>query len=181
MQLTLDGFNSAGPGDEQKWVTWAWDEIKQDVLAIADACDTELIGRKLAIDYIPYWSNMLSQPDALMYEAAKVKGRQKKVVFSKTLRESVWKDTDISGGDLKEEVNKLKSQPGKDLIAYGGGSFAASLIREGLVDEFYLFINPIALGKGVAVFNQLEDWQRLKLINTKAYSSGIVMLHYERN
>ena len=60
MQISLDGFNSTGPNDEQKWVTWAWDEIKQDVLNLASGCDTELIGRKLAVDYIPYWTDTLT-------------------------------------------------------------------------------------------------------------------------
>ena len=55
MQVSLDGFNSTGPNDEQTWVTWAWDEIKQYVFDLADSTDTEIIGRKLAVDYIPYW------------------------------------------------------------------------------------------------------------------------------
>ncbi len=52
MQTSLDGFNSIGPNDKQKWVTWAWEEIKDYVLELANSCDTELIGRKLAVDYI---------------------------------------------------------------------------------------------------------------------------------
>jgi len=54
MQISLDGFNSTGPNDEQKWVTWAWEEIKDYVLELTNSCDTELIGRKLAVDYIPF-------------------------------------------------------------------------------------------------------------------------------
>jgi hypothetical protein len=83
MQISLDGFNSTGPNDEQKWVTWAWNEIVQDILDLANSCDTELIGRKLAVDYIPFWAETLLQPESLMYEAAKIKSRQKKIVLQR--------------------------------------------------------------------------------------------------
>ena len=95
MQISLDGFNSTGPNDEQKWVTWAWDEIKQDVLDLANSCDAELIGRKLAVDYIPFWTETLSQPESMMYEVAKIKAEQKKNVFSKILDKSIWENTEL--------------------------------------------------------------------------------------
>lgn len=152
MQISVDGFNSTGPNDEQKWVTWAWDEIKQDVLDLANSCDTELIGRKLAVDYIPFWADTLTQPESMMYEAAKIKERQKKIVFTKTLDKSFWKNTELAKGNLRNEVNKLKNQNGKDIIVYGGSSFVSSLVKEKLIDEFYLFVNPIALGQGVPIF-----------------------------
>jgi len=180
MQVSLDGFNSTGPNDEQKWVTWAWDEIKQDVLDLANSCDTELIGRKLAVDYIPFWAETLSQPESMMYEAAKIKAEQKKIVFSKILDKSIWENTELAKGNLKDEVNKLKNQNGKDLIVYGGSSFVADLVKERLIDEFHLFVNPIALGKGVPIFDKLEDWQQLKLIKSKPFDCGIILLHYER-
>jgi dihydrofolate reductase len=180
MQISLDGFNSTGPNDEQKWVTWAWDEIKLYVHDLARTCDTELIGRKLAVDYIPFWEQTYLQKDSPMFETAKIKAGQKKIVFTKTLEKSVWENTELAKGNLKEEVTRLKNQSGKDLIVYGGSSFVASLIKEGLIDEFHLFINPIALGKGVPTFHGLGNWQELKLKNSITYNSGIVILHYER-
>lgn len=180
MQVSLDGFNSTGPNDEQKWVTWAWDEIKKDVLDLAVSCDTELIGRKLAIDYIPFWTATLSQPESFMYEVAKIKSEQKKIVFTKTLNKSIWENTDLAKGNLRDEVNKLKNQNGKDIIVYGGSSFVAGLVKENLIDELYLFVNPIVLGQGVPIFNKLAEWQSLKLVKTKAFKSGIVLLHYDK-
>lgn len=180
MQISLDGFNSAGPNDEQKWVTWAFDEIKQDIHELANSCDTEIIGRKLAVDYIPFWSDTLSQPNSELYDTSKIKAKQKKVVFTKTLEESTWENTVLAKGDLKEEVNKLKSQSGKDIIVYGGSSFVANLVKEGLIDEFYLFINPVALGQGTAIFEQLNGWQQLKLVNSKSYNCGIILLTYSK-
>jgi dihydrofolate reductase len=180
MQISLDGFNSTGPNDEQKWVTWAWDEIKHDVLDLAKSCDTEIIGRKLAIDYIPYWTDACSTPEDPMYEAAKVKAKQKKIVFTRTLESSIWENTTLAKGSLVEEINRLKNEGGKDIIVYGGSSFAANLIKHNLIDEFYLYLNPIALGHGVPLFESLNDWQRLKLIESKTFDSGIILLHYER-
>jgi dihydrofolate reductase len=180
MQVSVDGFNSTGPHDEQKWVTWAWDEIKQYVLALAESCDTELIGRKLAVDYIPFWVETITQPESMLFEVAKIKARQKKIVFSKTIDKLVWDDTLVANGDLKTEVSKLKNQTGKDIIVYGGSNFVSSLIREGLIDEFHFFINPIAIGKGESAFQELMGWQPLKLVNSITCGSGIVILHYER-
>lgn len=180
MQISLDGFNSTGPNDEQKWVTWAWDEIKQYVLDLANTCDTELIGRKLAVDYIPFWAETYLQPQSIMYEAARIKKEQKKIVFTKKLDNPVWDNTELAKGELRDEVSKIKNQSGKDIIVYGGSSFVANLVKEKLIDEFHLFVNPIAIGKGVPIFNQLEDWQQLKLVKTKTFKCGIVLLHYDR-
>ena len=93
MQISIDGFPKYGLNDKQHWVTWAWDEIKQYVLNLADPADTEMIGRKLAIDYIPYWLNTYIKPDDPMYEAAKIKAGQKKIIFAKTLEKSEWENT----------------------------------------------------------------------------------------
>lgn len=180
MQISLDGFNSTGPNDEQKWVTWAWEEIKQDVLDLANRCDTELIGRKLAVDYIPFWTEALSQPGSMMYETAKIKAGQKKIVFTKTLEKSVWQNTELATGDLKDEVTTLKNQSGKDIIVYGGSSFVSGLVKEKLIDEFFFYVNPVALGQGVPVFDKLTGWQHLKLLKSKTFDCGIVLLHYER-
>jgi len=180
MQVSLDEFNSTGPNDEQKWVTWAWDEIKQYVLDLADSADTEIIGRKLAIDYIPYWLDTYTKPEDPMYEVSKIKAQQKKIIFTKTLEKSEWENTELAKGNLTEEVNKLKDQSGKDIIVYGGSSFVSALVKENLIDEFHLFVNPVALGRGIPIFDQLENWQKLKLIKSITCNSGIVILHYER-
>lgn len=179
MQMTLDGFVSTGPNDEQKWVTWAWEEIGQYVLDLLDTADTILIGRKLAIDYIPYWEDVNTKPDDPMYEVGKRIVRAKKVVFTKTLEKSEWDNTELAKGNLADEVKKLKNGKGKDLIVYGGTSFVSALVQEGLIDEFHLFVNPIILGKGESVFNSVVKWHNLKLKNSITYNSGIVLLNYE--
>jgi dihydrofolate reductase len=181
MQVSLDGFNSTGPNDEQKWVTWAWDEIKHDVLELAQRCDTEIIGRKLAVDYIPFWAKTSTDSESMMFELAKIKAQQKKIVFTKTLEKSDWENTELAKDNLSEEINKLKNQRGKDLLVYGGSSFVSNLVKENLIDEFYLFLNPVALGRGIPIFDSLKEWQQLQLIKSKTFESGILLLHYVRS
>lgn len=179
VQISIDGFVSTGPNDEQHWVTWAWEEIRPHVLGLFDTTDTILIGRKLAVDYIPYWQDVNTKPDDPMHEVAQRIVRAKKVVFTKTLDKSEWDNTDLAKGNLADEVRKLKGQSGKDIIVYGGSSFVSALIREGLIDEFHLFVNPVALGHGGAIFDGLKEYKNLELKNSVVYNSGIVLLHYE--
>jgi dihydrofolate reductase len=184
VQISVDGFVSTGPNDEQHWVTWAWDDIRSHVLALLDSSDTILIGRKLAVDYIPYWQDVNTRADDPMHEVGQRIVLAKKVVFTKTIDPAdavvkTWQNTQLATGDLVKEVNALKQQPGKDLIVYGGSSFVSDLTKEGLIDEFHLFVNPVALGHGGAIFNGLSQYKQLQLKNAKVYDSGIVLLHYE--
>lgn len=178
MQMSLDGFVSTGPNDEQKWVTWAWEEIGEYVLDLFDSSDTILIGRKLAVDYIPYWQEVHTRPNDAMYEVSKRVVRANKIVFTKTLNKSEWHNTEIATGNMVDNVRRLKNQPGKDLIVYGGTSFVSALVKDGLVDEFHLFVNPVILGKGESIFYNLDGWQNLKLKNSITYNCGIVLLNY---
>jgi dihydrofolate reductase len=180
MQVTLDGYNSTGPNDEQKWVTWDLDGIKQYVIDLLDTSDTIIIGRKLAVDYIPFWNDTVKNPDDPMHEFATRIVNAQKVVFTKTIDQLPWPKTSVAHGNLKAEIDKMKGQKGKDIIVYGGSAFVSALIKEGLIDEFHFFINPIAIGKGVSAFDQLEDWQQLELKKSITCKSGIVILHYNK-
>src|SRR6218665_179776 len=90
VQMSIDGFVSTGPDDDQKWVTWAWEEISSHVLGLLDSADTILLGRKLAIDYIPYWESVNANTEEEMHEVAGKIVRAKKVIFTKTLEKSEW-------------------------------------------------------------------------------------------
>jgi dihydrofolate reductase len=122
----------------------------------------------------------MNKPDDPWNAFAKKMVEIPKVVFTKTLYKSEWANTDIATGDLKDEITKLKNLDGGDIIVYGGASFDSSLIKEKLIDEFYLFVNPIVIGKGKTIFKNLEI-QRLMLIESKVFDCGLVLLHYEIN
>lgn len=180
MQTTLDGFVSTGPNDEQAWVTWDLESIRPHVLELLDSCDTILIGRKLAVDYIPYWQKTFTNHHDPMHDIATRIVNAKKIVFSKTLSSAKWDNTVIENGDLTAAVKALKQQDGKDIVVYGGSSFVSALIKEDLIDEFEFYINPVAIGKGEGVFNQIDGFRKLKLKRSDAYNSGILYAVYER-
>jgi dihydrofolate reductase len=131
--------------------------------------------------FILYWTEVANKPDDPMNALAKKMIEIPKVVFTKTINKSRWINTDIATGDLKDEITKLKSQErgGGDIIVYGGVSFDSSLIKEKLIDEFYLFVNPVAIGNGKTIFKDLEEIQPFTLIESIGFDCGLVLLHYE--
>jgi len=179
VQMTVDGF-IGGPNGEMDWTARAWtDDINQYVTGITQSIDTIVLGRKLAEGFIPYWANVARDMDHPENAAGRIFTHTRKVVFSKTLELSEWENTTLAKGDLVDEITALKQQPGKDIIAYGGATFVSALINHALIDEFHLFINPVAIGNGLTIFNQLERKQNLALVNSIAFECGIVVLKYE--
>lgn len=101
-----------------------------------------------------------------------------KVVFSKTLTKADWPRSTIASGDLAGEISALKSEPGKDMIAWGGAAFAQSLTRLRLVDEYRLVHQPVALGDGLPLFAGLTAPLVLDLVEAQAYADGAVLCVY---
>ncbi|KAA3662894.1 MAG: dihydrofolate reductase, partial [Chloroflexi bacterium] len=156
------------------WMTFDWDdELKNYVAAITEPVDSIVLGRKLAQGFIPHWA---ANPEE---EGAEKINNTKKVVFTKTLDKSEWDNTVLAKGALVDEITNLKKQDGKDIIVYGGSTFVSALIKEGLIDEFHLFINPAAIGNGMSIFKELGSYQHLTLKKSLAFACGIVLLYYE--
>jgi dihydrofolate reductase len=179
VQMSVDGY-VAGPNGEMDWMVGLMDDdVIKYSYKITEPVDTILLGRKMTDVFISYWLDVMSKPDDPWYAFSKKMIETPKVVFTKTLNKSTWINTDIAAGDLQEEVSKIKSQIGGDIIVYGGASFDSSLIKEKLIDEFYLFINPVAIGNGMTIFKDLKEIQKYTLIESKAFESGKVLLRYE--
>jgi dihydrofolate reductase len=102
-----------------------------------------------------------------------------KIVFGKTLDKSAWDNTKLADNDLVTEITQLKKQGGLDIIMYGGAEFVSSVIKAGLIDEYHLFVNPVAVGKGMAIFKELEAPQKLTLVKAITLQNGIVVLCYK--
>jgi dihydrofolate reductase len=111
-------------------------------------------------DFVSDWSDIMTKPDDPFYTFAKKIIETPKVVFTKTLKKSQWANTAIATGDLMDEIVKIKSEDGRNIIVYGGASFDSSLIKAGLVDEFHLFINPTAIGSGMTIFKDINEMQK---------------------
>ena len=179
VQMSIDGC-IAGPNGEMDWMVGLQDDkLMKYAYELTESIDTILLGRKMTDDFISYWSDVIKKPDDPWYAFAKKMIDIPKVVFTKTLKKSKWINTEIAIGDLTEEIIKLKSREGKDMVVYGGASFDSSLIKLGLIDEFLLFINPVAIGNGMTIFKDLNEIQKFNLVKTIAFDSGEVLLHYE--
>jgi dihydrofolate reductase len=101
-----------------------------------------------------------------------------KVVFSSTLERAEWAETRIARGELAEEIAALKSEPGSEMLAWGGAAFAQSLSRLGLVDEYRLVLQPVALGNGLPLFDGLTAPLRLELVDAQTYNTGAALHVY---
>ena len=175
MGVSLDGF-IAGPAGEIDWS--APDEElhrfhNQQVREIA----AELYGRRL-YELMRYWETAEENPSASEYERefARIWKDTPKIVFSKTL-EAVEGNSRLVTGDAAEEVARLKAEPGNDL-AVGGAGLASTFIRRGLVDEYRLFVSPVALGAGTTYFPALDERIDLELVETRTFGSRVVYLRY---
>jgi dihydrofolate reductase len=178
VQMSVDGF-IAGPGGEMDWMTWNWDnKLKDYVNELTAPVDTILLGRKMAGGFISHWANAASDPNNPEYGFGKKMTDTPKVVFSKTLERSQWDNTEVVTGDLAEEIHELKNRDGKDIIVYGGAGFDSSLIKENLIDDYHLFINPAVIGSGMAIFAERKN---LTLVKSISFDCGIVVLQYTPN
>lgn len=179
VQMTIDGY-IAGLNGEMDFMVWNWDDaLKQYVETIAAPVDCIVLGRKLAEGFIPHWAGVAANPDDEDFTAGKRFTDTHKVVFTKTLNQLQWNNTVLAKGDLVDEITQLKNQEGNDIIAYGGATFVSALIQHKLVDEFYLFINPVAIGNGMTIFRELDSKQDLTLVKATSFECGVVVLNYQ--
>lgn len=173
MNMTLDGFcnHTAMIADE---------EIHQHYSELLRSAGTVLYGR-ITYQLMEYWRPMVKDPtgDKSMDEFAVVIDNIPKIVFSRTLKTVEWKTATLAKKDLKEEVLELRQQAGKDILV-GSPGLIVALSQLNLIDEYQLGVQPTVLGSGLPLFKNISDRIDLKLIKTKTFSCGAIMLYYER-
>ncbi len=179
MSVSVDGFVN-GPKGELDWVFETMDaELTKWIVDIVWQAGVHIMGASTYKDMAAFWPNPSVQPPEHRPFAPPM-NEIPKVVFSRTLKEASWKDSRIARGDLREEISRLKQQPGKPILAHGGARFAQSLARENLIDEYCLVTHPVALGGGAPLFKDLPAHLNLKLRSATTFASGVVAHIYER-
>jgi dihydrofolate reductase len=186
MSISVDGFVS-GPDGKTDWIFKSSDETSR-AWAIEHTWDAGLIimGRKSFEGMAPYWPTATGPFAAPMNEIPKAlftkNGFKGTGPVSTTTAEQLraaasWAEARVFDGDLAEEIRKLKSEPGKPILAIGGAGFMRSLIATGLIDEYHLVTHPVVLGDGLTIFNGVPRMD-LKLVDVKGFPGGIVGCTY---
>ena len=177
--VTLDGVVEAPGFDEHKSGRNAWalrvqgDEDYAYNMAQIRGADAFLLGRRTWQIWAAFWPT--ADGDAEIAE--RVNGIRKYVV-SNTLERADWANSTIVSGDIASEVRRLKAQPGRDLLVYGSPDLVDELLRHDLVDEYRLLMYPVILGAGKHLFRDRIDTHHLRLVESRTFSSGVVLLIY---
>ena len=181
MHISLDGF-VAGPNGELNWAK-VDQEIFDYVGKRISEGDTALYGRVTYQMMESYWPTAGDKPKATKHDIEHSKWYKKvhKVVLSKTLKEAGLTNTKIISDNLAERINEIRqSREGgnKEILLFGSPKATHSLTQLNLIDGYWLFVNPIILGRGIPLFVDIKDKINLKLLNTRHFTCGVTELSY---
>jgi dihydrofolate reductase len=176
--VTLDGYIAGTQGD----IDWHKADAEFDAFATEQlhTMDMILFGRRTYEMMRSYWPTPAAIADDP--EVAERMNNLPKVVFSKTLKTvnwGEWNNARLAQGDLTDEIALLKRQARRDLVIFGSGKLVTSLTQRRLIDEYRILIHPILLGGGQSMYPALNEKIDLRLLNTRTFNSGIVLLRYE--
>lgn len=178
MHVSLDGF-VAGPAGEMNWIK-AEGEIFEHVGKRISRCDTSMYGRTTYHMMEGYWPAAGAHPNATKQEIEHSNwyANVHKLVLSRTLPEQNLKNTTILSDDLPNRLQEIKKQEGSEILLFGSPGATHSLIQLGLIDGYWLFVNPIILGKGIPLFPVINDSIRLKLLTSRQFNCGVTEMDY---
>lgn len=178
--LSLDGI-AAVPSGSLDWISYDKD-LERWAESIVKATDTALYGR-VTYELMKYFRTVLSNPNASKHEIEHAQWIEnvEKVVVSESDITIDWNNTKVISANIEEEVLKLKKTTGGNITIFGSPTLANSLIKLGLVDEYWLSVSPIILGEGKHLFKDVKDATKLKLLEEKTFKSGAVTLHYRKS
>jgi dihydrofolate reductase len=181
MHISLDGF-VAGLNGEMDWIK-VDEEIFDYVGKRISEGDTALYGRVTYQMMENYWPTAGGKPTATKHDIEHSKWYNKvhKVVLSKTMKDAGLTNTRIISDNLSDRINEIKqSRDGgsKDILLFGSPTATHSLIQLNLIDGYWLFVNPIILGRGIPLFVDIKDKIKLKLLTTRPFTCGVTELNY---
>src|SRR5688572_23514584 len=180
MHISLDGF-VAGPNGEMDWIK-VDEEIFSHVGKRISEGDTSLYGRLTYQMMENYWPTAADKPNATRHDIdhSKWYSQVHKVVLSKTLDQAGLTNTTIISDNLPGRLNEIKQQGDKEILLFGSPTATHSLIQLDVIDGYWLFVNPIILGRGISLFAGIKDRIKLKMLNTtRQFACGVTELNYE--
>ena len=157
------------------------EELQQYAEALIKTVGVPVYGKNTYHLMAGYWPTVLDDPTESEYSLKHARWVQEipKIVFSTTLPSADWNNTTLIKGNVVEEVNTLKEQPGNDLVIFGSPGLAKSFMNLGLIDEYRLTLHPVILGEGISLFDSNTQMSKLTLLESKTLGSGVVALHYK--
>ncbi len=182
VHVSLDGFVASTVEGEH---SLGWVSISEEMFAYAEQriqqTDTALYGRVTFEMMESYWPTAADAPDASAHDHAHSRWYKSahKVVLSTTLSETDHPNTHIISSDLSAEINALKDSTGSEILLFGSPTATHALMAENLIDEYWLFVNPILLGQGIPLFKHIQNRSALTLLKSHLFASGVVCLQYE--
>lgn len=180
MHVSLDGF-AADANSGLDWISYD-SELQQYADGIVATVGSPVYGRVTYELMAGYWPTVLDDHNASEHSKAHARwvDNVTKIVFSRTMEKADWNNTIVINDNIMEEINKLKQQPGKDLVIFGSPTLAHSFMELDLIDEYQLTLNPVLLGSGKPAYENIKNKTNLRLIKATTLKSGVVGLHYER-
>jgi dihydrofolate reductase len=180
MRNVIAGINMTLDGNCDHTAGIADDELHNHYTELLRNAGTLLYGRITYQLMESYWPGLVKNPSGNKAEDdfAVAIDNVPKLVFSNTLKKIEWDSARLANRGLREEVLELREQPGKDILV-GSRSLIISLLNLNLIDEFQLCVQPVIAGKGLTLFENINDRMVLKLLKTKTFSSGAVTFYYE--
>ena len=173
--ISLDGFFE-GPDHDINWHN-VDEEFNDFAIEQTSALGALLFGRVTYQLMESYWPTA----DALKNDPviAGIMNRVPKLVFSRSLEKAEWNNTRIVKENIEQEILNLKKKPGKDMAVFGSANLLSTLVRMDLVDEHRVMVNPVLLGKGSPLFKSMEASVNLRLLKSRTFKSGNILLYYE--
>ncbi len=178
--ITLDGY-MAGPNGELDWHQQNWNnEVGEFAFQQLSTVDTILVGRVMYQSMANFWPSAFKKSGSQRKDVAfaNMMNTYTKIVFSRKLSTVTWNNSRLVKDHIADEITKLKQQPGKDMIIWGGFGIVQTFIQLGLIDEYRLSVAPVLIGDGLPLFQDTRSRLHLKLLSTRLFSNGVVLLCY---
>ncbi|MDB5198824.1 MAG: dihydrofolate reductase [Chitinophagaceae bacterium] len=172
--VTLNGFYK-GPGGDISWHKHDEEGGKMSEENLKSN-NILLFGRVTYEMMANFWPSPMAHET--FPDVAEGMNNAEKIVFSKTLQKADWKNTRVVKNNIVEEIRKLKQQ-GKDITILGSGSIVSLFAEHGLIDDYQFMLDPVAIADGTPIFKGINHQLNLKLIDTKIFKSGSILLSYQ--